>query len=39
MHLEAGGQPYHALMGRDFLKDYRMVYDGETGQVTLSRED
>ena len=38
-HLEAGSQPYHALMGRDFLKDYRMVYDEETGRVTLSRED
>ena len=25
-------------MGRDFLRDYRMVYDGETGRVTLSRE-
>ena len=39
VYLEAGGQPYHALLGRDFLKDFRMLYDGETGQVTLSRED
>ena len=38
VHLELGGQPYHALMGRDFLGDYRMIYDGETGRVTLSRE-
>ena len=39
VYLEAGGQPYHALLGRDFLKDFRMLYNGETGQVTLSRED
>ncbi len=38
VYLEAGGQPYHALLGRDFLKDFRMLYDGETGQVTLSRD-
>ena len=38
VHLEAGGQPNHALMGRDFLGDYQMTYDGETGRVTLSRE-
>jgi predicted aspartyl protease len=34
--LQAGGQPHSALMGRTFLRHYRMVYDGLSGRVTIS---
>jgi predicted aspartyl protease len=35
--LAAGGQPHKALIGRTFLQNYTMVYEGSTGNVTLSR--
>ena len=35
VHLSEGGQPYRALIGRDILKNFTMVYDGRTGVVTL----
>jgi hypothetical protein len=34
--LIAGGQPHHALIGRTFLRNFQMVYNGKTGQVTIS---
>ena len=34
--LQAGGQPYYALIGRDFLQNYTLVYRGRSGSVTLS---
>lgn len=34
--LIAGGQRHQALIGRTFLEHYRMFYDGDTGEVTLS---
>ena len=37
VHLSAGGQPHVALLGRAFLNDYSMNYDGRTGIVTLTR--
>ena len=37
VHLIAGGQPHHALLGRDFLQYMTMDYKGNTGTVTLSR--
>lgn len=37
VHLIAGGQPHHALLGRDFLQYMTMDYKGNTGSVTLSR--
>ena len=37
VHLTAGGQPHHALMGRTFLHDFTMTYEGTTGSVTISR--
>ena len=37
VHLVSGGQPHSALIGRSFLKDFNMVYNGKTGTVTLSR--
>ena len=35
-NLSGGGQPYGALLGRDFLRHCSMQYDGETGSVTIS---
>ncbi len=36
-HLKSGGLPYDALLGRDFLLDMNMVYDGGSGEVVLSK--
>ena len=36
VHLTAGGQPHQALMGRTFLKNVLLMYDGTTGSVTIS---
>jgi hypothetical protein len=33
--LAAGGQAHSALIGRTFLRDFRMMYDGTTGSVTI----
>ena len=38
VHLVEGGQSHFALLGRTFLRGFRMVYDGRTGDVTLSDE-
>lgn len=37
VHLNAGGQPHSALIGRTFLQSYSMHYNGPTGSVVLSR--
>jgi predicted aspartyl protease len=34
--LIAGGQPFHALIGRTFLQHFKMTYDGKTGDVIIS---
>jgi hypothetical protein len=39
VHLAAGGQPHQALLGRTFLQNHTMIYEGETGTVTISRPD
>jgi predicted aspartyl protease len=36
VELIAGGQKHTALIGRTFLKNYNMVYEGNTGTVTIS---
>jgi hypothetical protein len=36
VHLQAGGQRHKALLGRDFLRPFTMVYEGKTGTVTIS---
>jgi predicted aspartyl protease len=36
--LVAGGQAHYALIGRTFLRDFTMVYEGRTGTVTLSND-
>lgn len=38
VHLHAGGQPHFALIGRTFLQDFKMIYEGETGTVIIERE-
>lgn len=38
VHLSAGGQPHKALIGRTFLQQFTMVYEGRTGTVTLSND-
>lgn len=37
VHLTAGGQPHSALIGRSFLLHFTMVYEGQTGVVSISR--
>jgi hypothetical protein len=37
--LKAGGQEHHALIGRTFLRHYRMLYDGISGTVVISDEE
>jgi predicted aspartyl protease len=36
VHLAAGGQFHKALIGRTFLDAFTMVYEGNTGTVTIS---
>lgn len=36
--LAAGGQRHLALIGRTFLQNFTMVYEGRTGNVTLSND-
>jgi len=36
VELRAGGQVHSALIGRTFLRNYTMVYEGRTGTVTIS---
>lgn len=36
--LAEGAQPHRVLLGRTFLRHYRMTYDGLTGQAELSTD-
>ena len=38
VHLSDGGQPHSALIGRTFLQNFTMVYEGRTGSVTISND-
>lgn len=38
VRLVAGGQPHSVIIGRDFLRHFRLTYDGRTGAVTLSND-
>ena len=38
VHLNSGGQPYSALLGRTFLQHFTMTYEGQTGVVLVSNE-
>jgi hypothetical protein len=33
--LKGAGQPHHAIIGRDFLRGFKMTYDGRTGDVVI----
>jgi predicted aspartyl protease len=37
VHLAAGGQHHKALLGRTFLRNCSMTYDGRTGKVVVVR--
>lgn len=37
-HLQSGGQPHSALIGRSFLQNFTMVYEGRTGKVAISTD-
>lgn len=36
--LVAGGQQHHALIGRTFLRNFKMIYEGTTGTVTITSD-
>jgi hypothetical protein len=36
VNLLAGGQQHRALIGRSFLVDKILIYDGRTGQVQIA---
>jgi hypothetical protein len=36
LDLKAGGQSHSALIGRTFLRHFKMIYEGRTGAVTIS---
>ena len=38
VHLHAGGQSHFALIGRTFLRDFTMTYEGATGTVTICKD-
>ena len=38
VHLRNGGQPCYALIGRTFLQNLTLHYEGRTGNVTLSND-
>ena len=38
VHLTSAGLPYHALLGRTFLRHFSMHYDGRTGAVIISND-
>lgn len=36
--LKAGGQIHSALIGRTFLRHFKMIYEGKTGTVTITSD-
>ena len=38
VHLTAGGQVHTALIGRTFLQDFTLTYEGRTGRVSIANE-
>lgn len=38
VHLQAGGQIHVALIGRSFLRNFTMTYEGRTGTVEIHNE-
>jgi len=38
VHLAAGGQHHLALIGRTFLQNFTLIYEGRSGNVTIHNE-
>ena len=38
VHLGAGGQRHFALLGRTFLQNFTMIYEGRSGIMTISND-
>ena len=38
VHLTAGGQPHLALIGRTFLQNFTLTYEGPSGRVTIDND-
>ena len=38
VRLQGGGQSQYAIIGRDFLQNYTLLYQGRTGRVTISSD-
>ena len=38
VHLAKGNQPHRAILGRTFLLNFKMAYDGPAASVVISRE-
>ena len=38
IHIQPAMRPFSALIGRSFLREFTMTYEGRTGRVTLSDE-
>ena len=38
VHLTAGGQPHSALLGRTFLRNFALTYEGRTGEVIIGND-
>lgn len=39
VHLTTGGQVHNALVGRDFLQNFVLTYEGRTGDVIIGNDD
>ena len=38
VHLVSGGQPHSALLGRTFLRNFILTYEGRTGEVVIGND-
>lgn len=38
VHLTTGGQPHNTLLGRDFLRNFALPYEGRTGDVIIGND-
>jgi len=38
VHLASGGQPHSALLGRTFLRNFVLTYEGRTGDVIIGND-
>lgn len=38
VHLASGGQPHSALLGKTFLRNFELTYEGRTGDVIIGND-